>query len=209
MTLDYILCKKKLTYSIYTGSAEEVDGEDQVKLSKTQLQAFSFRLNTLENLVKEQNTEIQKLQQDLKNVSNIREVFTKELDTAMSANCMQLAKMFDNYMNLQQNRDRELRESFENGMSGVVVKQLLEKIQSAVVTEIKHTVTPNLLGSFDTLKHQLEMQYSQKLNTIDNIVKENISKFINNKVVYIVLKIPIINVFFLFSPCLMRLVHQL
>lgn len=148
---------------------------------------MAFRLNTLENLVREQNNQIQKLQQDLKGTSNVREVFTKELDVAMTANRVQLAKMFDNYMNVQQNRDRELRESIENAVPGVVVKQLIEKLQSVLVAEIKHSVTPSILASFDGLKHQLELQYSQKLNSVENIVKDNISKFINNKVVVVVL----------------------
>lgn len=146
---------------------------------------MSLRLNNLEKLVREQNSEIKKLHQDLKNASGMRDVFAKELDVAMSANRMQLVKLFDNYMNLQQNRDRDFQETFVNGVSNVVVKQLVDKLQSVVIAEIKHNVAPNILSSFDGLKHQLEVQYSQKLNSIENIIKENISKFINNKVKYI------------------------
>lgn len=193
ITIKNIWFNKSTLAYIGSNSTEEVDGDDHMKWSKAQLQAMSFRLNTLENLVREQNTEIQKLQQDLKSTSNVHEVFTKELDVAMTANRVQLAKMFDNYMNVQQNRDRELRESFENGVSGVAVKQLVEKLQSVLVVEIKHNVTPNILASFDGLKHQLEVQYSQKLTSVENIIKENISKFLNNKVVKIVISIIIVD----------------
>lgn len=169
-----------------------------MKGTKSQLQAMSFRLNALENLVREQNTQIQKLHQDLRNTSNIREVFSKELDVAMSSNRMQLAKMFDNFINVQQNRDRELQERFENGVSSVVVKQLIDKLQSVVAAEVKHNVTPNVLTSFDGLKHQLEVQYAQKLNSLENMIKENISKFINNKVIVCKKQIVILRRMFLF-----------
>lgn len=165
-------------------TADETDGDDASKWDKAQLQAMSFRLNTLETLVRDQNTQIKKLQHDLKSTANLHDVFAKELDVAMSTNRMHMAKLFDNYINVQQNRERELQESVVSGVSQIVTKHLAEKVQNVIMSEVKHAVLPAILGVFENLKHQLDIQYSQKLNSTDHLLRDNIAKLVTSKVMF-------------------------
>lgn len=194
------------------GSTDEADNEHQTEWGKEQLQAMSYRLNTLETLVKEQNTQIQKLQHDLKDTVSLHEIFSKELDSAMSTNRVHLAKLFDNYMNVQQSREREFQESLLNGITGVVTKQLVEKLQAVIISEIKHCVLPAVLGVFENLKHQLDIQYSQKLNSTDHLLRDNIAKLVTSKVINCKCRYAnriLILILFYFSLLLILLVHLL
>lgn len=144
---------------------------------------LAFRLNSLENLVKEQNTHIQKLNHELKQQNrNVQTVFVKELEVAMSKSQMQMAKLFENCISLQKSRERELQDSFLNGVSQIFNKQVIEKLHGVVIQEIKQVILPGVLAVFESLKHQLDIQYSQKLNTTDHLLKDNIAKLVNSKV---------------------------
>lgn len=132
--------------------------------------------------MREQNTQIQKLQHDLKSTSNLHEVFSTELDAAMTANRVHMTKLFDNYMNKQQSREREFQESLLNSIAGVVSKQLLEKFQTMIASETKNGLVPAVVAVFESLKHQLDIQYSQKLNSTDLLLKDNIAKLVSSKV---------------------------
>lgn len=170
------------------GSADEASNSDeQVKWDRAHLQAMSFRLNTLETLVREQNTQIQKLQHDLKNPTTFREVLTKELDAAMSANRMHMVKMFDNYMNVQTNRERDYRESFMDGLSGAVRKQITEQLKETIDSDVKRFVMPRVMSIMENVIQQLQVQTSKKLDSMDVVLKDTIKKLVTSKVRWVLL----------------------
>lgn len=162
-----------------------VTSED-AKWNKTQLQVLTYRLNGLENLMKEQNTHIQKLSRELKAQNRSEQggvhQFIKEVELAMSKNQMQMAKLFENFVNVQKGREQELQENFVSAVAQILNKQFTEKLQNIVMQELKQVVLPPVLAIFENLKHQLDIQYSQKLNSTDHLLKDNISKLFTSKV---------------------------
>lgn len=175
-------------------AGEDTEVTDDTKWNKAQLQTITFRMNSLENLVREQNVHIQKLQHEIKVLNknqssiSVQELFAKELEVAMTKNQMHMAKMFENYVNLQKNKDRDVQDAIVTGISQLLVKQLSEKLQNIIVHEIKHVVLPAVLAVFENLKHQLDIQYSQKLNSTDMLLKDNISKLVTSKVSFLFFK---------------------
>lgn len=150
---------------------------------------ITFRLNSLENLVREQNVHIQKLQHELKTqnkslvADNVR-AFSKEIELILAKNHLQMSKLSENLVNTQKTRERDLQDSLMTCMTQMMSKQLSDKLQSIVVHEVKHVVVPAVLGVFESLKHQLDIQYSQKLNSTDHLLKDNIAKMVTSKVMW-------------------------
>lgn len=167
------------------GSGDDGDNVDAMRWNKAQLQTITFQLNSLENMVREQNIHIQKLQHEIANNtqdSSMQDIFAKQLEVAMTKYQLNMAKMFENYINLQKSKDREMQESLIASLSQLLSQQLPEKLQNIIVQEIKHVVLPAVMSVFENLKHQLDIQYSQKLNSTDHLLRDNIAKLVSSKV---------------------------
>lgn len=170
-------------------AAENNSSENRVDVM--QLQQINLRISALENLVREQNSQMQKLQHEIKTLNQdfksdlkdeMRGIFTKELDVALSRSQIHQAKLFENYVNIQKSMEREHQDNLIASTSQILTNKVLEKLQLIITHEMKNVVLPSILTTFESLKHQLFMEYSQKLNTTDHMLKDNISKLLSSKV---------------------------
>lgn len=167
------------------GGGDEITNDTE--WNKSQIQALNFRMTGIENAINDQNLLIGKIHQELK-ASNktAKEEFhadvTKEMNLAMSKQKLQIAKMLENLVNMQKNNGREEQEHMIANISQIVTKAVSDKLQSAVAHEMKHVVVPNIRNIVDALRHHMDVQNSQKLNS-DMVLQDKISKMINSKVI--------------------------
>lgn len=145
---------------------------------KSNLQKLSYRLSTLENLVREQNLLLQKLHLDRIDKGK----FVEELDHALSKQQLQIAKMLENFVTMQKNMERDIQEQVVTNVTQLLTKSLAEKMQQIVSQEMKHVILPAIHNLIDSYRVQVDGQYSQKLASMDVMLKENVGKAFNNKV---------------------------
>lgn len=179
-------------------AAESItDNRNDLGGDKTQLQEINLRLNSLENLIRDQHAHIKKLQQEV-NKSNIKDdlrgMFAKELDVALSRSQIQQAKLFENYVNIQKSVEQEHIENLIASTTQILTKQITEKLQLIIGHDIKNIVLPSIMNTFESLKHQLFVEYTQKLTNTDHLLKDNISKLVTSKAVADSLSLSIVNI---------------
>ncbi|KAK5646369.1 hypothetical protein RI129_004833 [Pyrocoelia pectoralis] len=186
-------------------AAESIASENRNDATgdRTHLQEINLRLSSLESLIREQHSQIQKLQQEVKFVTqdfksnfkdDLRGMFAKELDVALSRSQIQQAKLFENYVNIQKSVEQEDIQSFISSSTQMLTKQVTEKLQIIIGHDIKNIVLPPILNTFENLKHQLLVEYSQKLSSTDHLLKDNISKLVTSKAVADSLSLSIVNI---------------
>lgn len=139
---------------------------------KSQIQLLCFRINALENIVREKITQDKFDKDD----------YMKELDIAMSKQQLQIAKMLESLVTMQKNNERDLQEHILSTVTQVLSKSLSEKLQTIMTHEVKHVILPSIHNQIDSYRHNMESQYVQKLTNIDNTLRDNIAKAFNNKV---------------------------
>nr|XP_022909578.1 enhancer of mRNA-decapping protein 4 [Onthophagus taurus]XP_022909579.1 enhancer of mRNA-decapping protein 4 [Onthophagus taurus] len=168
--------------------------------NKAQLQALNYRITSLESLLSEQNTLIQRLQHDLKTQKNsnneydLRALISGELDIALTKSHNQTAKLFENYLKEQKRMEWEQMDGIVTNIIKSVCQKINDNLQQIISHEIKEIVLPSIMATFDKLALKLDMHYSQKVNTIDQLLKSNIAKLVNSKQVTDALSLSIINV---------------
>ncbi|XP_008200206.1 enhancer of mRNA-decapping protein 4 isoform X2 [Tribolium castaneum] len=179
------------------GGGDEITNLNETEWDKNQWQAINFRLTSIENAISDQNVIIQKIHQELKSLNQTKqglsEDFNKELDLTMSKQQLQIAKMLENLINMQKNNDRDQQDHVIASVSQIVVKSVSDKLQNIVAHEMKHVVVPTIRNLVETLKHQLDVQNSQKLNS-DMVLQDKISKIINSKALAESLSLSVANV---------------
>lgn len=165
------------------------DVNDVNEIDKTHLQSINFRISSLENTIREQNILMQKLQSDIKELTQIcsrtnsnKEEFVRELDCAMSKQQLQIAKVLENLINIQKNNERELHEQIVSSIGQLLSKTLSDNIKMIISYEMKHVVIPSIRSLVDSYKHQTDAQYLQKLNNAELTLRESIAKALNSKV---------------------------
>ncbi|KAG5876298.1 hypothetical protein JTB14_028939 [Gonioctena quinquepunctata] len=157
---------------------------------KSQFQALSYRINSLENTIQEQNTLIKKLHQDRLN----KEEVLKEIECGRSKQQLQLAQMLENLMNMQKTKDRELHEQIVATVSQIFTKSLAEKMQQIVSQEMNRVVLPAIHNLIETYKLQIDTQYMEKLSNTDMMLKENVWKVFNSKALADTLSVSVVNI---------------
>lgn len=157
--------------------------------NKAQIQALNYRITGLESLIREQNSEIQKLHHYFKSHRNnptpeydIRTIISNELEIAFDKNQTHMIKMLENANKEQKRKDWEQLEVVVTNVMKNLLQKISDSLQDIISREIKTTVLPPVMANFDTLLHQLDIHYSQKINTIDQLLKTNISKLVSSKV---------------------------
>lgn len=157
--------------------------------NKAQIQALNYRITGLESLIREQNSEIQKLHHYFKSHRNnptpeydIRTIISNELEIAFDKNQAHMIKMLENANKEQKRKDWEQLEVVVTNVMKNLLQKISDSLQEIISREIKTTVLPPVMANFDTLLHQLDIHYSQKINTIDQLLKTNISKLVSSKV---------------------------
>ncbi|KAF7268427.1 hypothetical protein GWI33_018437 [Rhynchophorus ferrugineus] len=163
---------------------------DTNELSNQDLETVYIRINTLENMIREQNAIMQQLHQDMKSLNqkvgcctkNVDKTeLVKELDVAMSKQHLQIAQMLENLIQLQKTKDREMQETLLTSIAQMLNKSFIDKVQHTLQHEITHSVLPMLHQMVDSYRHQIDTHYTHKFASIDAIVKENFVKVISSK----------------------------
>lgn len=161
--------RKELRLS--AGGATSVD-------DKANVQALTYRISTLETLVREQNILLQKLHQERLD----KEKFVEEMERAMSKQQLQIAKLLENFVSVRKSMDREYQEQIVASMTQLLTKSLAEKMQQIVSQEMKHVILPAIHNLIDSFRIQIDGQYSEKIATMDVMLMENVAKAFNSKV---------------------------
>lgn len=160
---------------------ETVHNEQRLSASgedKSNLQALTFKVTTLENLVRDQNILLQKLHED--RLDKVK--FIEEMDIALAKQQLQIAKMLENFVNVHKNMEREGQDRMVPNITQMLTKSLAEKMQQIVSHEMKHVILPAIHNLIDSYRVQVDGQYSKKLSSLDVMLKENVAKAINSKV---------------------------
>lgn len=145
---------------------------------KMNLQTLSYKISTLENLVREQNILLQKLHQDRMDKAK----FVEEMDHALAKQQLQIAKMLENFVSVQKDMERDVQDHLVTSVTQMLTKSLAEKMQQIVSHEMKHVILPAIHNLIDSYRVQIDGQYSQKLASMDVMLKENVAKAFNSKV---------------------------
>ncbi|RZC35823.1 enhancer of mRNA-decapping protein 4, partial [Asbolus verrucosus] len=191
--------EENLRQELRLGGGDEVTNLNESEWDKSQLQAINFRLTSIENAISDQTLVIQKIHQELKSLNQttregcFKEDFSKELELAMSKQQLQIAKMLENLVNMQKNNERDQQDHVIASVSQIVVKSVSDKLQTVVAHEMKHVVVPTIRNLVEALKHQLDVQNNQKLNS-DMVLQDKISKMINSKALAESLSLSVANV---------------
>ncbi|XP_060517903.1 enhancer of mRNA-decapping protein 4 isoform X3 [Cylas formicarius] len=174
-------------------------------MNSQDMETVYFKISALEGVIREQSLLIQQLHQDMKVVTQSatrnnhkdidKEELIKELDCAMAKQHLQIAKMLENLINLQKNKDRDLHDQLVGAVGQLLSKSLAEKLQH----EMKHSMLPTVHALADSYRHQVDDQYTQKFADIDKMVKENFAKVINSKSLTDSISLSVVN---LVSPTL-------
>ncbi|XP_017785329.1 PREDICTED: enhancer of mRNA-decapping protein 4 isoform X2 [Nicrophorus vespilloides] len=172
--------------------------KEQTDEDSTKIKDLSYRMKSMEDILKEQTKLIQSLQQEIKiqngkksNEYDIRNVFVKELDTALSKHT---SKMFTGFAEEQKRKEREQYDKLVNSVTQTINKSICDNLQTIITHDIKVNVLPSILSIFEELQMQLDVQYSQKLHLIDQLLKTNIAKLFNKASVAESLSSSVINV---------------
>lgn len=161
------------------------DTERKDNWNKAQLQMLNYKINAFECLINNQSEQIRKLHGEIQNqikIDDLRNVFANEMEVALTKSQTQTAKLFDTFVKEQKRREKELYDNLVTNMTQKLAKEVTDNLQSMISQEIKNTILPPVLTIFENLQHQIDVHYSQKLNTIDQLLKSNISKLVGSKV---------------------------
>ncbi|CAH1183660.1 unnamed protein product [Phaedon cochleariae] len=156
---------------------------------QSQIQTLTYRISSLENTVKTQNTHLQKLHQDMMR----KEEFINEIDCAMSEQHLRIAKMLESLITLQKTKDQELKEQIVTAVTQSLVKSLSDKMQQIVSQEMKH-ILPSIHKMIESYRTQVDAQFTQKLANTDMMLKENVSKAFNSKALADTLSNSVVNI---------------
>ncbi|XP_050510521.1 enhancer of mRNA-decapping protein 4 isoform X2 [Diabrotica virgifera virgifera] len=150
---------------------------------KSQFQLLGYRINALENIVREQNVLIEKIHGD-----------KKEVDLALSNQQLQIMKMLETLVTMQKTTERDLQENILTGVSQIFTKSLADKVQQILASEVKMVILPAIQSQVESYRHQLESQYAQKISHTDMMLRDNIAKAFNNKALADTLSLSVVNI---------------
>lgn len=159
------------------------------------LQMMQELVVALMSTVREQNTQLIAVQNELKSLKQFQEkckvpedlenIIEKQLELALARSNAQHSKMFEHWANARNIKDREHQEAMASNLSHTVTKQVQEKLQSTVNVEMKQNILPLIAGTFDNLKHVLIDDFHSRLNNLDVLIKESLNKLLCSKVRYL------------------------
>lgn len=161
------------------------ESESKDTWNKAQLQMLNYKINAFECLLNNQSEQIRKLHSEMQNqvkIEDIQSVIANEIELALSKNQTQSTKLLESFVKEQKRREKEHYDNLIANITQSLSKEITDNLQATISQEIKDTVLPPVLSIFDKLHHQLDVHYSQKLNTIDHLLKSNISKLVGSKV---------------------------
>ncbi|KAF5303415.1 hypothetical protein FQA39_LY19032 [Lamprigera yunnana] len=129
-------------------AAENIVSENRsdISIEKSHLQEMDLRLSSLESIILEQNSQIQKLHHEVKSLTQDFK------NVALSRSQIQQAKLFENYVNIQKSVEQEHIENLIASTTQILTKQITDKLQIIVAHELKNIVLPSILNTFEKFK---------------------------------------------------------
>lgn len=158
----------------------------------SELQMIKELLVSLMSTVREQNSTLQDFRMEIKALKasqdkskppdELAKSLEKHIDASLSRSAAQQAKIIEHFVSSKTVKDREFQENLATNLSHLVLKQVQEKLQTTVNHEMKQSVLPLVVGTFDNLKHVLIDDFHNKLGNVDVIIKESLHKLLSSKV---------------------------
>lgn len=160
----------------------------------SELQMIKELLVSLMSTVREQNSTLQEFRNELKTIKSLQEkskppddltnALEKQIEHSLARGNAQQNKILEHWVNARNMKDREFQESLAANLSHLIMKNVQEKLQTTVNNEMKQSVLPLVVGTFDNLKHVLIDDFHSKLNSIDVMIKDSLHKLLSSKVRY-------------------------
>lgn len=173
-------------------SGDNMDHIVTMNHKNSDIQMLQELIVALMSTVRDQSNQLQTLQNEIKGLKlsqdkckvpeDLENVIEKQLDLALARSHAQQSKLFEHWVNARTIKDREYQESTAANLSHMISKQVHEKLQVTVNTEMKQSVIPLIAGTFDNLKHVLIDDFQAKLNNLDMLIKESLNKLLSSKV---------------------------
>ncbi|KAH1001419.1 hypothetical protein HUJ04_005443 [Dendroctonus ponderosae] len=168
--------------------------QDGGNLNKQELETVYLRMNGMEASLKEQSILMAQLFEHMKSLNqsvvsnsasrstqNEFADFTKEIESVILKQHLQVAKMLENVIHLQQGKHRELQESIMNAVGQVFNKTVPEMVTEIVQHEIQFAVLPAMQKLMETYWQKLESANCEKIASLGDVVDENLAKIVNSK----------------------------
>lgn len=195
--LDIETKEGNLNQNLQFSNEENVDKNNW---NNSDINFLLYKINILERSMQENNNLLKKILQEKKHTSkldcdiDIKNLIGAETSLAVNKICSHITQTLEIHLKEQKRKDLEIYEHLINNITQafnlrvteavqkVLIQELKTVIQPSIASEIKNVVLPSILATFEKLHHQLDLHYSQKLNTIDQLLKNNISKLVSSKV---------------------------
>ncbi|XP_050322266.1 enhancer of mRNA-decapping protein 4 homolog isoform X3 [Bactrocera neohumeralis] len=180
-----------------TASGSNNNSEGKVIESNTDMMELNGKMNQLIELVKIQSMQINHLQAEVSSMRKANPMTsTKSMSEFSFKLEMQLSKLMEQYLKRYENehkkklsafmagrdqQNRELRDSFIQIMNQYILTHFGEVVSKVINIEIQRQLVPMLSAKIDHVQQQLQIDVSQKLNTFDLMLNENISQICKSK----------------------------
>ncbi|XP_011207930.2 enhancer of mRNA-decapping protein 4 homolog isoform X1 [Bactrocera dorsalis] len=180
-----------------TVSGSNNNSEGKVIESNTDMMELNGKMNQLIELVKIQSMQINHLQAEVSSMRKANPMTsTKSMSEFSFKLEMQLSKLMEQYLKRYENehkkklsafmagrdqQNRELRDSFIQIMNQYILTHFGEVVSKVINIEIQRQLVPMLSAKIDHVQQQLQIDVSQKLNTFDLMLNENISQICKSK----------------------------
>lgn len=165
-------------------------------VNNSNLQSINFRISSLENTIREQSIQLQKLSSEMRErEKESREWHLKELELLVSKQNLQLAKVAENVASVAASRKSDAGAQQEHrlalAVSEVVERRVGDRMRETVAAEVTTRIAPQLLQMMDQYRKQIDVLFAQRMASADVALKDSISKAINNTVPPSILPVPI------------------
>uniref|UniRef100_A0A1B6MJB4 Uncharacterized protein n=1 Tax=Graphocephala atropunctata TaxID=36148 RepID=A0A1B6MJB4_9HEMI len=159
--------------------AEASGGGDSDMWTSTQrlLTSTSSMLQTISKLVQtceKQTAEIKQLREEVQQQNKMREI-----ENMITHNSQQQMIILEKI--LGSNESKIQQEAMASAVSQSVINFLSSNVFECINKEMSSTVVPAVSNHMDSLKRQIDLELAQKLSSIDQLLKENITKLVHSK----------------------------
>ncbi|GFS92307.1 enhancer of mRNA-decapping protein 4 [Nephila pilipes] len=195
-------------YTISARNEEELQGHGQhfhsnnreksvfqqdmnIKFNKLN-QSFSDHMQKLDAIIEvmqDQNTEIQRLQKEVKilrhdqkhNQANTKDSMSNKLDHVINQNLVPHYTKLENLIVKMADEDRRLSERELVTMSDEIAATFGSKLDSTLKQELASNIVPQINRVLDTIAQKMQLDFSQKLSATDTSLRDSFTKHLKGK----------------------------
>lgn len=143
-------------------------------------------VNSLTQSIDEHSNEIKQLREQN---TVLQQNTVREIDKLVTCNSQQqmrfMEKLLDNKESLHQEMATAISQTIQNFLS--------TKFVESVNNEIVKSIVPPINNKMEEIKHQMHVDFTQKLSATDHLLKENITKLVQSKSVMEVLSAAVVS----------------